>query len=90
MVSLEWFNDLYGQPVTLVLDLSDDHLIEALHASLSADCEHSVVSNFELIAVGFSELQLRLLLFVDALVVLTERAGLLLNLVRLLDRGMMA
>ena len=48
------------------------------------DGQHSIVSNLELIAIVLSKLQLRLLFFVKGLVILVERARLLLGLLRLL------
>jgi len=52
--------------------------------------EHAVVANLELVAVRLSELQLRLFFLVETLVVLEERVGLLLRLLRLLSGRVVA
>ena len=90
MEGLEWLDHLDGEPVTLVSDLADDHLVETLETSLSKDGQHTVVPDLKLVAIGLCELQLRLLLFVQTLVVLVEGAGLLLTLLGLLSGCMVA
>lgn len=77
---LERLDHLDGQPVSLVLNLTDNHLVEALQTSLFEDGQHSIVADFELVAKRFCKLQLRLLLLIQALVVLEERIRLLLAL----------
>ena len=69
---LEWFNDLHSQPVFLVSDLANYHLVKFLQAVLLQDCQHAIISDLKLIAVRLRELQLRLLLLVETLVILVR------------------
>ena len=73
---LKLLDHLNGQPVALVLDLAQDHLFEALQATLLGNGELAVVGTtlLELIAKRFGKLKLRLLLLIQALVILLERA----------------
>ena len=68
--------------------LANDHLIEPLQTTLLKDREHPIVTNLELVAIHLGQCQLRLLLLIQTLIVL--RAGLLLDLLRLLCCGVVA
>ena len=61
---LEWLDHLNCEPVTLISNLADDHLVKPLQASLLEDSQHAVVSEFELVAIRLRELQLRFFLLV--------------------------
>ena len=78
---------MYGQPVTLVPDLANDHLVEALQAALVEDGQHAIVPYLELVAVRLGEGELRFFLLVQALVVLLVLLG---SLLALLGCGVVA
>ena len=63
-------DNLHSDPVILVSNLTDDHLVEPLQAAMLLDRQHPIVPHLELVAIGLGQLQLRLLLFVQTLVVL--------------------
>ena len=56
----------------MIPNLSNDHFVKPLQATLLKDGEHAIVSEFELVAIRLRELQLGLLLLVQALVALVE------------------
>ena len=87
---MERFDDLDSEPVTLILNLADDHLVKAAQTPLLKDGEHPVVSYLKLIAERLGKLQLRLFLFVKRFVVLVEGAALLICLLRLLGSCVVA
>ena len=75
----------------MIPNLPNDHLIKPLQAALLEDGEHAVVSEFELVAIRLRELQLGLLLLVQALVALVESgSALCLRLLRFLSCCMVA
>ena len=75
----------------MIPNLPNDHFVEPLQAALLEDGEHAVVSEFELVAIRLRELQLGLLLLVQALVALVESgSALCLRLLRFLGRCMVA
>ena len=55
---LERLYHLDCQPVTLVTNLANNHLVIALKTALIEDSDHAVVSNLELVAISLSELEL--------------------------------
>jgi hypothetical protein len=85
---LERLYDLDSEPVALILEFANNHFVISLETSLLEDSHHAVVPDFELVAVGVSKLQLRLLLSVETFVGL--RTLLLLALLGLLRRSVVA
>ena len=55
---LKGLYDLDREPVTLIANFANYHLIVPLQAALLKDRQHAIVSNLELVAVCFCELQL--------------------------------
>ena len=87
---MERLDDLDSEPVALIFDLADDHLVKPAQTALLEDSQHPIVSYLKLIAKCLSKLQLRLFLFVKRFVVLVEGAGLLVSLLGLLGSRMVA
>ena len=87
---MERLDDLDSEPVALIFDLADDHLVKPAQTALLEDSQHPIVSYLELIAKCLSKLQLRLFLFVERFVVLVKGAGLLVSLLGLLGSRMVA
>lgn len=90
MDSLEGLDDLDSEPVALIFDLADNHLVKPAQTALLEDSQHPIVSDLELIAKCLSKLQLRLFLFVERFIVLIEGAALLVSLLGLLGSRMVA
>ena len=62
--SLQRLDYLHGQPITLVSDLANDHLIKSLQAPLVKYRQHTIISYLKLIAIGLGEGKLGLFFLV--------------------------
>ena len=69
---LQRLDDLDGEPVALIPDLSNDHFVEPLQTALLKYGEHAIVAEFELVSICICKLELRFLFFVKTLVALIE------------------